>query len=144
MKVKLIFLVLALSAFSSSGLMAQEKTDLELISSTVQNYFDGMMDRDRDKLDQAFIQEARLIGFRGDQFTITPYEEWASGTSKGQPRDRNQFKNELISIRLNGTTAVAETELFWPGIYYYDYLTLVKIEGNWKIVNKSWSSKPLD
>ncbi|MFC3878953.1 nuclear transport factor 2 family protein [Algoriphagus namhaensis] len=122
----------------------QSKTDEEMIRVTVQNYFDGMMERDRSKLDEAFIPEARLIGFRGDQFTITPYEVWAEGTAQGDPRNKDDFKNELVAIRINGVAAVAETELYWPGIYYYDYLSLMKIDGQWKIVNKSWTSKPLD
>lgn len=126
-----------------SALAQQQSSDREMIRATVQNYFDGMMQRDRTKLDLAFVSEARLIGFRGSDFTITPYEEWAAATASGTPRSVDEYKNELISIRINGHAAVAETELYWPGIYYYDYLTLLKVNGSWKIVNKSWSSRPL-
>jgi hypothetical protein len=138
------FLALFLSlSFIYSKSIAQSSSDREEITQVVQLYFDGMMERDRKKLDQAFLSEARLIGFRGDELTITSYETWAAGTAKGEPRNPAQFKNELVSIRVQGNTAVAETELYWPGIYYYDFLTLLKIDGQWKIVNKSWSEKKL-
>jgi hypothetical protein len=80
-----------------------------------------------------------LIGYRGENFTVTPYEEWSSGTASGtQKRDPKDFENKLLDIEIKGYTALAKTELFWPGIYYYDYLTLIKKEGKWKIVHKTW------
>jgi hypothetical protein len=128
-----LFLLLHTAAFSQT--MEEEKA---AIAKTIQLYFDGMMERDREKLDQAFDPSARLIGYRGDQFTITPYEDWASGTAKGDQRNPADLTNHLIEVEVKGYTALAKTELFWPGIYYYDYLTLIKIDGKWKIVHKTW------
>jgi len=135
------FLVLFLG-FSFPS-FSQDSKEKELIAATVQLYFDGMIERDREKLDKAFAPEARLIGFRKDEYTVTEYEDWANGTASGEPRDISKYKNTLVVIHVNGTAAVAETELFWPGIYYYDYLTLLKIDGVWKIVHKSWTSRVL-
>jgi len=122
---------------------AQHWDEKEDITKTVTLYFEGMVERNKVKLEEAFIPEARLIGFRGENFTITSFESWAEGTSKGTPRNPQEFVNKIVSIRVQGNTAVAETELFWPGVYYYDFLTLVKINGKWKIVNKSWYEKKL-
>jgi len=129
----LLFCLLYSTAFSQA--LEEEKA---AIAKTIQLYFDGMMERDKGKLDQAFDPSARLIGYRGDKFTVTPYEEWASGTTRGEMRNPAEFKNHLIEIEAKGYTAVAKTELFWPGIYYYDFLTLIKIDGTWKIVHKTW------
>ncbi|MCL6258657.1 nuclear transport factor 2 family protein [Aquiflexum sp. TKW24L] len=115
-----------------------EKEEKEAIAATVQLYFDGMMERDKGKLEQAFIPEARLIGYRGENFTITSFEDWANGTAKGEKRDPSTYKNTLLEIELKGNTALAKTELFWPGIYYFDFLTLIKKDGKWKIVHKTW------
>lgn len=128
-----IWLIVFIPAFAQS-----ERNEKEAISHTVQLYFDGMMERDRSKLEEAFHLEARLIGYRGDTFTLTPFEEWARGFDKGEKRDLNQYTNNLLDIDLKGYTAIAKTELFWPGIYYFDYLTLMKIDGQWKIVHKTW------
>lgn len=134
-KTSLLLLLFILSTATFSQTLEEEKA---AIAKTIQFYFEGMMERDRSKLDQAFDPAARLIGYRGDIFTVTPYEEWASGTTKGEKRKSTDFKNHLIEIEVKGYTAVAKTELFWPGIYYYDYLTLIKIDGIWKIVHKTW------
>lgn len=138
-KLLLLFFLLSLCELS----FAQEQSDRDLITKTVQLYFDGMIERDKEKLEKAFLPEARLIGYRGENLTITDFATWAEGTSKGDKRNPSDYKNEIISIRVQGNTASVETELFWPGIYYYDFLTLILVEGNWKIVHKSWWEKPL-
>jgi len=122
---------------------AQLGDEKEEITKTIMLYFDGMIERNKVKLEEAFIPEARLIGYRGENFTITSFYSWAEGTSNGMPRNPQEFVNKIVSIRVQGNTAVAETELFWPGVYYYDFLTLVKINSKWKIVNKSWYEKKL-
>ena len=121
-----------------------QSAELEAVAHTVQLYFDGMIQRDRGKLEEAFFSEARLIGYRRDQLFVTPFEEWAAGTAKGSPRDPSLYKNEIKAIRIVGNMALVETELYWPGIYYYDFLTLLKMDGKWKIVHKSWHEKPLN
>lgn len=141
MKTFSIFFLLSLILFTKG--IAQTSNDRELISETIKLYFDGMLQRDKAKLEKAFIPEARLIGYRGENFTLTTFETWAEATSKGEARNPAEYKNEIVSIRVQGNAASVETELYWPGIYYYDFLTLMKIDGEWKIVNKSWSEKKL-
>jgi hypothetical protein len=136
MKKQLLLLVLFL--LSTAAFSQTEEEEKAAIAKTIHLYFEGMMERDRSKLDQAFDPSARLIGYRGDKFTITAYEEWANGTAKGEKRNPADFQNHLIGIEIKGYTAIAKTELYWPGIYYYDFLTLIKMDGQWKIVHKTW------
>jgi hypothetical protein len=119
---------------------AQQK-EMEAITQTVNLYFEGMIQRDISKLKEAFHPEAKLIGYRGENLTVTPFETWASGTASGPPRDPSRYQNSIKAIRVEGYTALVETELFWPEIYYFDFLTLLKVEGKWKIVHKSWFEK---
>jgi len=135
MKLLLLTGLLLLPFLSFSQSEAEEK---QAIAATVQLYFDGMIERDKTKLEEAVHPEARLIGYRGENFTVTSFEDWASGTAKGEKRDRTKYKNILLEIELKGNTALAKTELFWPGIYYFDFLTLIKVDGKWKIVHKTW------
>lgn len=141
MKKRLLLILVFLPLFSFAQSQAEEE---KAIANTIQLYFDGMMERDASKLEEAFLPDARLIGYRGDQLFVTPFAEWKAGTSKGSPRNPEEYRNELKNIKIVGGMALAETELFWPGIYYYDYLTLLKVEGKWKIVHKSWWEKPLE
>lgn len=122
---------------------AQEEPEVA-IGQTVQRYFEGMVERDRVKLEAAFLPQARLIGYRGDTLVVTPLAEWIQATSVGAARDPVQYRNKIITIRRVGKMALVEAELHWPTRYYYDYLTLLQVDGVWKIVHKSWHEKALD
>ncbi len=52
-------------------------------------------------------------------------------------------KTQIVSIQIKGYSAVVEAELYWPEIFYYDFLTLIKINDEWKIVHKTWYEEPL-
>ena len=43
---------------------------------------------------------------------------------------------------ITGTAAVAKVDLQWPRVHYVDYLSLIKIGDEWKIVNKIWHQGP--
>jgi hypothetical protein len=116
----------------------------EAIAKTVQLYFNGMVERNPAKLEAAFLPQARLIGYRGDLLVVTLLAEWIQSTEAGAARDPAQYRNELKSIRRVGKMALVEAELYWPTRYYYDYLTLLEVDGVWKIVHKSWHEKALD
>lgn len=139
MKKILLLLFLSLPALSFA-----QQAEIKSITQTVNLYFEGMMERNAEKLEEAFLPDAKLIGYRGDQLFVTPFAEWAAGTAKGSPRDPAQFSNEIKAIRIVGNMAMAETELYWSGIYYYDFLTLIKVGETWKIVHKSWTERKLD
>lgn len=136
MKIHYLAFVLLLSTLVCHA----QGSDSEIlqVEKTIHYYFEGMMERDKTKLEEAFDPSARLIGYRGENFTITDFESWAEGTAKGSPRTQELFENRILAIEIKGYTALVKTELFWPGIYYFDYLILIKIDGKWKIVHKTW------
>jgi hypothetical protein len=129
-----LFLLISCQSFA-------QQNEIEAVTKTVNLYFDGMIQRDRPMLEEAFHPEARLIGYRGEKFTITPFETWANSTASGSPRNSAEYQNSIKAIRIEGYTAMVETELFWPGVYYYDFLILIKVDGKWKIVHKTWYEK---
>ena len=53
-------------------------------------------------------------------------------------RDAATHANRIVSVDMRGTAAVVKTDLSWPNVHYVDYLSLLKVEGEWKIVNKIW------
>jgi hypothetical protein len=134
-KTSLLLLTFLFSTLAFSQTLEEEKA---AIAKTVDLYFEGMMEGDLEKLDLAFDSHARLIGYLGENFMVIPYQDWASEMAKAEKLKPTDFSNKLIDIDLKGYTAMAKTEGFWPGTYYFDYLTLVKIDGIWKIVHKTW------
>ncbi len=118
-----------------------ESTDEAAIRETVQAYFDGMMQGEPERLQVAFHEDAYLIGITRDGLTRIPFKEWSSRMTRPIP-NADQFHNRIVSVDVSGLAALAKTDLDWPSVHYVDYLSLLKIDGEWKIVNKIWHQEP--
>ncbi|MGH7469447.1 MAG: nuclear transport factor 2 family protein [Longimicrobiales bacterium] len=138
-------LALLVPTLALAGWRMQDRTaraaDEAAIRATVQAYFDGMMKGDQKLLAQAFHAQAFLLGPGRDDVTRIPVETWQ--TSFKQPMaDAAEYRNNILSIDFAGSAAVAKTELDWPRVRYVDFLSLLKVNGQWKIVNKIWHQQP--
>lgn len=109
----------------------------EAIRETVQLYFDGIMNYDVESLERAFHADAYLLASLPTRFYRAPFQEWKNFT-QGEAPDATGRENRIVSIDVVGNAAVVKTDLDWPRIHYVDYLSLLKIDGQWKIVNKIW------
>ncbi len=110
------------------------------VEDAVNAYFDGLMSSDAESLRRAFHPEARLMASRPDngELMIIPFEQWLGYFDGGEMRDAATHANRIVSVDVRGTAAVVKTDLTWPNVHYVDYLSLLKVEGEWKIVNKIW------
>ncbi|HLM56224.1 MAG TPA: nuclear transport factor 2 family protein [Pyrinomonadaceae bacterium] len=64
-------------------------------------------------------------------------------TSTRRPAaDEAQRKRSVESADITGNAAVAKLALDYPEVRFTDYMTLLKIEGEWKIVNKAFYAEP--
>ena len=112
--------------------------DEAAIRRTVQLYFDGIIEYDEAKLKQAFQPDAFLTGIhKSGELEREPFQEWVAYT-RGDAPDPTGRNNEIAFIDIGGNAAVVKTELRWPHVHYTDYLSLLKIDGEWKIVHKTW------
>ena len=61
----------------------------------------------------------------------------------GKPAaDESKRKRAIEAIDVVGNAAVARIILDYPTVKFIDYMTLLKINGEWKIVNKSFYAEP--
>lgn len=108
------------------------------IQQVIHNYFDGIYEGDVPKLRSAFSPSAILYGdIKGTDY-LKSVEEYLDGVVNRQsPRDlQEDMKMEILGLEVIGNVAIAKLRLPMLGYNYYDFLSLTKIEGEWKIVNK--------
>lgn len=116
--------------------------DETAVRSVVQAYFDGLMNASPEALERAFLPGARLIGIGGQgTLAIIPFQEWKDVVTADGPRGPEGFTNEILSVDVHGVAATVKTKLTWPGVVYVDYLSLIRANGQWKIVNKIWDEE---
>ena len=111
---------------------------LKAIDTIIRNYFEGIFYGDIAKLASAFHDNVVLYGdIKGVDYS-KGLEEYLEGVGQRQsPKDLGEtFGMEIIGIDIMGKIAMAKLHLPMLGYNYYDYLSLVQINGEWKIVNK--------
>ena len=118
--------------------------DEEAIRKVVGYYFEGGTAGDSSIVAKAFHKSAMMFFVRDTAFVQMPiFSEYlarvAAPRPAGAPRD--QTKKEIISIDIAGTAAVAKLRLTQPNAELTDYMSLLKIGGEWKIVNKIFDRK---
>ena len=112
------------------------------IEATLKNYLKGQATGNPEFLRQAFYKDARIIAFRGNKISNLSSEEFA-GFFKSKIADDEAKRNRWIeSLDISGNAATAKIILDYPTIKFNDYMSLLKIDGEWKIVNKSFYAEP--
>ncbi len=115
------------------------QTDLELITTTLNDYIEGTANGKPDKLKKAFHPDFNLYTITSDSLWIRSGREYISNVKKGE---KNNRIGRIISIDYEKDTAIAKAEIIIPNWRIFtDYFLLLKYEGTWKIVHKSYTWK---
>jgi len=139
MKIALLFLSIAFLSLSSSQAQNPEEAAARV---PLENYIKAHATGQSDYIRKAFHPAAHIMFFRDGKFQSLTVEEFASRFS-GQPAaDEAARKRRIESLDITGNAAVAKIVLDYPQVKFTDYMSLLKIDGEWKIVNKSFYAEP--
>lgn len=128
------------SLFFGYTIMADEK---DLVRIPLENYLKGHETGNPEFMKKAFYTEGKLIFVRDGKYSTRTFEEYIAGMKDGKPApDESKRKRWIESIDVSGNAAVGKIILDYPNGKFVDYMTLLKIDGEWKIVNKSFYFEP--
>ncbi len=127
----LLFIQFNVSAQTSDSAIAQ-------ITETIMNYIDGTANGDPEKLRKVFHPAFNLYAVTDkDSLLIRSGEKYISNIKPGEKVNRI---GRVISIDVENNAAIAKAEIVIPGWRIFtDYFLLMKYEGSWKIVQKSYT-----
>jgi hypothetical protein len=108
------------------------------VRATIENYFRGHATGDGAYFKQAFHPEAKLFFIRDGKLTTRTSAEYIAGASGKAPADEPERKRRIESIDITGNAAVVKITLDYPTVRFTDYMSMLKIDGEWKIVNKTF------
>ena len=110
-------------------------TEYDVIADVVQHYIDGAKSGKGDDMKPAFHEDATIFGYVGDDLFAGPIQQLFAWNDGNGPATGLQAR--IASIDLIDTVATVRLELDnWTGHRYTDLFTLLKIDGEWKIMNK--------
>ncbi len=110
-------------------------TDQDDITKVIQHYIDGARSGKGADMKPAFHADATVFGYVGPDLFAGPIENLFAWNDDNGPA--TELRDRIASIDVVGTVATVRLELEnWTGIRFTDLFTLLKVDGEWKIMNK--------
>ena len=134
----LVIGLLLLNNLATNAQTENSKSDIEQITETLLDYIEGTANGEPDRLKKAFHPDFNLYTVtEKDSLRTRSGEEYINNIKEGEKANRI---GRIISIDYEKDAAVAKAEIIIPNWRIFtDYFLLLKYEGSWKIVHKSYT-----
>lgn len=115
--------------------------ELESIKSTLMDYIEGTANGEPERVKRAFHPDLNLYSVANDSLKVWYGQDYTGGIKQGKKSNRI---GRIVSIDYENDAAVGKIEIIMPGPkrIYTDYLMLLKYQGSWKIIHKSYTFVP--
>ena len=109
--------------------------EYESIAATLQHYIQGAIAGKGELMKPAFHPEATIFGYIGSELFAGPIQKLFDWNDQNGPA--RDLAARIVEIRIVGSIAQARLELDnWTGHRFTDFFNLLKVEGEWKVMNK--------
>ena len=110
-------------------------SEYDQIANVVQHYIDGAKSGRVDDMKAAFHQDATIFGYVKAGLFAGPIQQFFDWHEENGPA--TGLESRVVSMDLVETVATVRIELDdWTGDRFTDLFTLLRIDGEWKIMNK--------
>jgi len=131
---KLYTLAIVSLILSVTGI-AQNKTDEEAVKACLENYMSG----DGDRMEKAFHPSATMkyIDISTNEFKDVPIADFIARVKANTTKQERKI--EIATLNIEGNAANGKIKIETDKVIMYDYMNMLKINGEWKIVSKIFS-----
>ena len=112
-----------------------------MVRETIQTYLHGLKFNDIESFKKAFYPDAKLFFVKknGTLGQLTQAEWYAGFTANAGKEEKGDL--QIASLDVSGSAASAKVEEDYPDSHYTDFISLLKLNGEWRIVNKIFYAK---
>src|SRR6476661_4032662 len=126
----------------SSSSTQCEGEHAELVA-VARDYLDGMFYADETKLRRAFHPQSLQVGHYRGRLEYDPLDTFIKSVTGGPTSmPGTSYYAEIAVLEVAFDIAVVKVVDDWLGERYTDYLTMLKHDGRWSIVNKAFTVHP--
>jgi len=123
-------------AFAASPALAQADTEEAAIRAALEHYLLGHATGDGAHHAMVFHDVANLYWIRDGELATRTSADYIAGAPGEPAEDEAERRREITMVDVTGDAAVAKIVLDYPDALLTDYMSLLKIDGEWKIVSK--------
>lgn len=141
MRKALLFFTVVLCSMSASAQASEEAA----VRVPLENYIKAHATGDPEFARKAFHTEGNMIWIRDGKYSSETFDSFIKRAFTGKPaadEEKRKTGRKIESVDVAGNAAVARIVLDYPSVKFVDYMTLLKINGEWKIINKSFYAEP--
>lgn len=110
-------------------------SEYEGIAQTVQHYIEGGKSGRSEEMKLAFHPDATIFGYAGPDLFAGSIQKLFDWVDQNGPA--TELQGRITSIDLIESVATVRLELEnWTGRRFTDLFTLLKVDGEWKIISK--------
>lgn len=134
---RIVLLVLLLAA----RMKGYSQTDEQLITNTLNDFLEGGTNGEVERFKNAFLRDAVQKAMGNNGVTGMTVESLASKIKPNQKMDRT---TRVLSVSYANNAATAITETVYATNKIIDFLNLLKVGNDWKIVSRVYSRVDLN
>jgi hypothetical protein len=128
----------AIALLLAAPLAAQSDSERE-VRAALDHYLQGHATGDGAHFVLVFHPTSMLTWVSDGTLQTRTSEAYIAGAS-GQPAaDEAERQRRIVMVDVEGDAAMAKVELDYPRVRFVDYFTLLKVEGRWQIMNKTFT-----
>lgn len=106
------------------------------VRAALEHYLQGHATGDGAHHAMVFDDVANLYWIRDGELSSRTSAEYIAAAPGEPAEDEAQRRRRITMVDVSGDAAVAKIELDYPNALITDYMSLLKINGEWRIVNK--------
>jgi Putative lumazine-binding len=119
------------------------ESEIAAVTEVVLAYYDGMVTGDGAKLARAFHPRASIVGNYQGELEWQTLEEFVAECKQGAG-DAGGYGWRIDGLSFEGDTALVRLGAQYAGEWYSDDLSMLRIDGTWRIVHKTWYVHPAE
>lgn len=141
MRFLLLAAALSLAALPAQAQSQAQEKDEAGARAAVNHYLAGHATGSAAEFTAAFHPKAMLYWNRDGAFAERTSADYIAGAPGKPAADEAQRKRSIESLDVTGNVGMAKVVLDYPTVRFVDYLSLVKADGEWRIVNKIFQAE---
>jgi hypothetical protein len=121
---------------------AARQGDAGAVRRVVETYLHGLKFNDVPSLRAAFWPEAKLLFVKRDgSLGQLTQDEWYKGFAASAGKEE-EGTLVITAVDITDNAASVKVTETYPKSVYVDYLNLLRVQGEWRIMNKIFTSQP--